>query len=260
MLWSVIMTRGNKEQTAASILGSRWYHLTVYYMITHSIPRGVMLSPSISHLEMMKEMQCCGVALQLRQLRFLNCHNKIVKRILQKYYRNTSLSWAYSSFHKVWVTADWWCVAFLFLFSLGVHVFSICYQVLPSDDYRCCESQKREKLLSACFFFLIMIFSCMLDQCCPECHDLPNVTKSWQCYVLVNLLFTKKWPLSVLLSSLTDSWNLISELMHNLWDSILTGDDVQVIVCFTFLWLFINRGMGWLELGCWAFWNVVLFS
>lgn len=153
MLWSVIMTRGNKEQTAASILGSRWYHLTVYYMITHSIPRGVMLSPSISHLEMMKEMQCCGVALQLRQLRFLNCHNKIVKRILQKYYRNTSLSWAYSSFHKVWVTADWWCVAFLFLFSLGVHVFSICYQVLPSDDYRCCESQKREKLLSACFFF-----------------------------------------------------------------------------------------------------------
>lgn len=175
-------------------------------------------------------------------------------KVLSQYISELSLFKFSQSLSNSWLVM----CCFSIFFSLEVHVFSVCYQVLPSDDYKCCKSQKREKLLS-CFFF-IMIFSCMLYQCCPECHDLPNVTKSWQCYVLVNLLFTKKWPLSVLLSSLTDSWNLIPGLMHNLWDSILVGSDVQVIVCFTFLWLFINRGMGWLKLGCWAFWNVVLFS
>lgn len=86
---------------------------------------------------------------QISQLSQQN-HKKNSSKVLSQYISELSSFKFSQSLSNSWLVM---CCFSIFFFSLGVHVFSICYQVLPSDDYRCCESQKREKLLSSCFFF-----------------------------------------------------------------------------------------------------------
>lgn len=70
-------------------------------------------------------------------------------KVLSQYISELSLFKFSQSLSNSWLVM----CCFSIFFSLEVHVFSVCYQVLPSDDYKCCKSQKREKLLSSCFFF-----------------------------------------------------------------------------------------------------------
>lgn len=115
----------------------------------------------------------------------------------------SSLSWVHSCFHKAWAQlVGKHC---FFFFSPQVHVLVFVTKVLPSDDHRCCESQKCEKLLSSCFIFIMIFFSCLLYQCCPKCHELPFITESWQYFVLVNLCSSPKQVATLCAAFFADS-------------------------------------------------------
>lgn len=107
-------------------------------------------------------------SLRLGQLRFFNIRNEVVKTIHEVY------QYLSDSTIQVFRKAEWQLEGDKLIFFFGRCMSSVFVnQVLSSDDHRSCESQKCEKLLSFCTIFVIIFFSsCVLYQCCPECHDL----------------------------------------------------------------------------------------